>query len=99
MEKAGSPLCGVKDGWRQLWACGQAGRQDTPHFAGLSDPLLSKLSLWLVSSYPGEARNLELGRDVHNRLFGAVPTDASSPLGGDVVPSGTQEYRGKGRGL
>lgn len=96
VEKAGSPLCGVKDGWRQLWAGGQAGRQDTSHFAGLPDPLLSKLSLWLVSSYPGEARNLELGRDVHNGLFGAVPTDASSPLGGTWSHQGPKSTEVKG---
>lgn len=72
-RRMGGVSCGLVD---------KLGGRTHPTLQGFLTLLLSKLSLWLVSSYPREARNLELGRDVHNGLFGAVPIDASSPLGG-----------------
>lgn len=79
-------------GWWTSWAAGH-----TP-LCRASTLLLSKLSLWLVSVLPKGSQELELGRDAHNGLLELFPL-MPALHSGDVVPPGTQEYRGKGHGL
>lgn len=78
-------------GWWTCWA-----DRTNPSLQGFLTPTAVKAFAWPVSSYPGEARNLDLGRDAHNGLFGAVPIDASSPFRGRWSHQGPKIIEVKG---